>query len=289
MLRNLKELHDYTIGAVDGVIGHVKDLFLDDETWVVRYLVVDTGNWLSGRKVLISPMAIGKPDWEGRLLPVSITKEKVKNSPDVDTEKPVTRQHEQAYSGYYGYPYYWDGIGYWGAGMYPNMMLSGYEGLGSPQEMERESHNQNTRPRVEEDRDKNADPHLRSAAAITGYYIHASDGDIGHVSGMLIDDETWAVRYLIVDTSNWWMGHQMLVASPWIEGVSWADRTVSVDLTRQAVKDAPVFDPSKTLARDSEVRLHQHYGRSGYWRGGEQPHTEISRVKVTSASVSSKA
>ncbi len=253
MLRTLKELHDYAIGAVDGIIGHVKDLYLDDEAWVVRYLVVDTGDWLSSRKVLISPMAIGDPDWAKRLLPVSITKEQVKSSPGFDSEKPVTRQHEMEYSGYYGYPYYWGGTGYWGGGMYPNMMLSSYGGFGAPQAMQHEA--ENSRARAEEGRDKNADPHLRSCAAVTGYHIHAIDGDIGHVYGMLIDDETWAVRHLIVETSNWWAGHQMLIEPQWIEGVSWAEGTVSVKLTRQAVKDAPPFEPSKSWTREDESRL----------------------------------
>jgi hypothetical protein len=269
MLRTLKELHDYAIGAIDGVIGHVKDLYLDDQAWVVRYLVVETGGWLSGRKVLISPMAIGDPDWAKRLLPVSITKEQVKNSPGFDSEKPVTRQHEMDYSGYYGYPYYWGGTGYWGGGMYPNMMLSSYGGFGTPQAVPQEIQNAEAR------RVQHADPHLRSCHAVTGYHIHASDGDIGHVCGMLIDDRTWAVRYLIVDTSNWWVGHQMLVAPQWIEGVSWADRTVSVSLTRQAVKDAPAYDPAATLAREDEARLYEHYGRSGYWAASEKRDTEL--------------
>ncbi|MEO5732931.1 MAG: PRC-barrel domain-containing protein [Rubrivivax sp.] len=276
MLRTLKELHDYTIGAADGDIGHVKDLYLDDEAWVVRYLVVETGGWLSGRRVLISPMAIGEPDWSARLLPVSITQAQVENSPDVDSEKPVTRQHEMDYATYYGYPAYWGGVGYWGAGMVPGLMLSGYEGFGTAQDIQPEA--LNARAQAEAGRDKKPDPHLRSGAAITGYDIHASDGDIGHVSGMLIDDETWAVRYLVVDTSNWWIGHQTLVAPQWIEAVSWADRTVSVGLTRQAIKDAPVYDPSQSFARDNELRLHRHYGRDGYWEPAEVPATERSRV-----------
>jgi hypothetical protein len=205
MLRTLSEFHDYEIGAADGVIGHVKDLYLDDRAWVVRYLVVETGGWLSSRKVLISPIAVGAADWPKRLLPVSITKEQVRNSPDFDSAKPVTRQHEIEYSGYYDYPYYWGGAGYWGAGMYPNMMLSGYGGVGVARSVQEES--RSARARAEAGRDENADPHLRSAAAVTGYDVHASDGDIGHVSGMLIDDATWAVRYLVVDTSNWWVGH----------------------------------------------------------------------------------
>jgi hypothetical protein len=263
MLRTLDELHDYTIGATDGVIGRVKDLFLDDEAWVVRYLVVDSGPWLFGRKVLISPMAIGTPDWAEHLLPVSITKEQVKNSPDVDTEMPVTRQHELAYSSYFGYPYYWGGAGYWGGGMFPNSTLAGYGSLGRPQAILNEA--QEDKARADDGQGDDADPHLRSCKAITGYHIGATDGDIGHVSGMLIDDETWAVRYLVVDTSHWWGGHQMLVAPAWIESVSWAERTVSVQLTRQSVKDAPAFDPTVPLSREEEVRLHAHHVRNGYW------------------------
>ena len=276
MLRTIKELHEYAIGAVDGVIGHVKDLYLDDKDWVVRYLVVDTGGWLSDKKVLISPMAIGKPNWAQEVLPVSITKEQVRNSPDVDTDEPVTRQHELEFSSYYGYPYYWSGGGYWGGGMYPEVVMPDYAGFASPLAVCEES--QNARARANETRDDHADPHLRSCKAITGYHIHASDASIGHVSGMLIDDETWAVRYLIVDTSNWWVGHQMLVAPKWIEGVSWADGTVSVKLTRQAVKDAPAFVPNGNLTREDEMRLHQHYGRTGYWQESERRETEISRL-----------
>ncbi len=261
MLRTLEELHDYTIGASDGDIGHVKDLYLDDEAWVVRYLVVDTGGWLSSRQVLISPIAIGKPNWVNKQLPVLITKEQVKNNPDIDTNKPVTRQNELEYASYYGYPYYWGGTGLWGYGMYPNVMMPGYVGLSSPQVILDAT--QNGQASADVARDHNADAHLRSCDAITGYHIHANDGDIGHVSGMLIDDETWSVRYLIVDTSNWWIGHKMLVAPPWIKNVSWAEQSVSVDLTRQAVKDAPVYDPSQTLTPGGEALLSRHYGRDG--------------------------
>jgi hypothetical protein len=276
MLRNLKELHDYAIGAIDGNIGHIKDLFLDDEAWVVRYLVIETGGWLSGRKVLVSPMAIDNPDWANRRLLVSITKEQVQNSPDFDSEKPVTRQHEMDYSGYYGYPYYWGGTGYWGAGMYPNMVMSSTGGFGTQRDIGEEA--QNARACAEARRDESTDPHLRSCNAVKGYHIHASDGDIGHVSGMLIDDETWAVRYLIIDTSNWWLGHQMLVAPQWIEGISWADHTVSIRMTRQAVENAPAYDPTAKLAREDEARLYEHHGRTGYWAVSDKRDTEISRI-----------
>ncbi|MEO7127553.1 MAG: PRC-barrel domain-containing protein [Rhodoferax sp.] len=275
MLRSAKEMEGYEVSATDGVIGHVKDFYLDDETWVIRYLIVDTGGWLSGRKVLVSPISVGTPDWEQKLLPVLINREQVSNSPDIDAEKPVSRQHEMMYSAYYGYPYYWGGAGYWGGGMYPNLMWPGYGGYGgslaSPGEGQREM------ARLDSARHEQGDPHLRSCNAVVGYHIHASDGEIGHVAGMLVDEQTWAVRYLVVDTSNWWLGHQVLIAPQWIEAVNWFNNTVSVSMTRQAIKDAPAYDSQAPLSREGEDRLYKHYGHDGYWTGYPAREGAISR------------
>jgi uncharacterized protein YrrD len=276
MLHSVKEMEGYAVGATDGAIGHVKDFYLDDEAWVIRYLVVATGGWLSNRKVLVSPIAIGTPNREQRLLPASISQEQVRKSPDIDTDKPVSRQHEMTYLGYYGYPYYWGGAGYWGGGMYPSLMMPGYGGLGGSYANSGEG--QREMAQAESARREQEDPHLRSCNAVIGYHIHASDGEIGHVAGMLIDEQTWAVRYLVVDTSNWWLGHQVLIAPQWIESVNWLDETVAVSMTRQAVKDAPAYDPKAALNRVEEDRLYRHYGQTDYWTDHPVRANEISRV-----------
>lgn len=264
MLRSMKDLEEYAIRATDGDIGRVKDFYFDDEAWVIRYLIVDTGSWLSSREVLISPIAIGEPDWAKKVLPVSITKEQVKNSPLIDTDKPVSRQHEMRYLGYYGYPSYWGGAGLWGGGAYPGMMVTGYGGFpAAPFVVNPKAQEANARADEAEHRDD--DLHLRSFQAVMGYHIEASDGDIGHVQGLLVDEQTWAVRYMIVNTSNWWLGHQVLIAPQWITNVSWPKGTVSVDLTRQAVKDAPPYDSAVQLDRAQEIGIHAHYGHPGYW------------------------
>lgn len=263
MLRSMKDLVDYAIRATDGTVGHVKDFYFDDQAWVIRYLVVDTGSWLSSRKVLISPIAIGHPDWAKKVLPVSITKEQVKNSPDIDTDKPVSRQHEMRYLGYYGYPYYWSGVGLWGGGAEPGMM-TGFGGLPTaPYAADPKA--QEAYARADEARHRDDDLHLRSCQAVMDYHIEASDGDIGHVEGLLVDEQTWAIRYMIVNTSNWWLGNQVLIAPQWIRNVSWPEATVAVDLTRQAVKDAPPYDSTAQLDRKHEMDIHKHYGRPGYW------------------------
>ena len=263
MLRSLNDLENYAIGATDGSIGHVKDFYFDDDSWVIRYLVVDTGSWLSSRKVLISPVAIRHPDWAARLLPVSLSKAQVKSSPDIDTDKPVSRQHEIDYLGYYGYMPYWGGAGMWGEGLYPYTLQPDFRDFAA----------QRTEPdgelsayvRAQQYRHRHDDPHLRSCKAVAGYHVHATDGEIGHVEGLLVDEETWAIRYMIVNTSNWWLGHKVLIAPQWITDVSWAQASVSVDLTRLAVKDSPVYDPSAELDREREIALYDYYGRDNYW------------------------
>jgi uncharacterized protein YrrD len=267
----MKDLKDYAIHATDGNIGHVKDFYFDDEAWVIRYFVVDTGSWLSSRKVLISPIAIGHANWTKKVLPVSITKEQVKNSPDIDTDKPVSRQHEMRHLGYYGYPYYWGGAGLWGGGAYPGMMLTGYGGVSAvPYDADPKA--QEVYARADEARHRDDDLHLRSCKAVMNYHIEASDGDIGHVQGLLVDEQTWAIRYMIVNTSNWWLGHQVLIAPQWIKSVSWPEATVLIDLTRQAVKDAPPYDSTAQLNRTQETDIHEHYGRPGYWVAEVESH-----------------
>jgi uncharacterized protein YrrD len=252
MLQTAGHLKGVTIEAMDGDIGSVQDLYFDDHTWTVRYLVVDTGTWLPGRHVLISPFAFQPVPGASRLR-TSLTKEQVSDSPSVDSDRPVDRQREIAFSQYYGYPYYWDGPYRWGELAYPVLPAAP-----QPSDVEREIE-QIARER------ENADPHLRSARDVMGYYIHATDGDIGHVEDFLLDDESWAIRYIIVDTRNWLPGRKVLVSPEWIRSVSWEESKVHVDLSKRHIEAAPEFDPSVPLAREHEERLYTHHRRAKYW------------------------
>lgn len=269
MLRSMNDLENYTIGATDGPIGQVKDFYFDDDAWAVRYLVVETGSWLNSRRVLISPIAVHHPDWAGRSLPVSITQAQVRNSPDIDTDKPVSRQHETDYLGYYGYPAYWGGMGLWGEGLYPYALEPGFAGYSIDQaERQRE---EAAFAQAERARHRQDDPHLRSCKVVTGYHVQALDGEIGHVEDLLVDEETWAIRYLVLNTSNWWMGHRVLVAPQWITGVHWSDESMAIDLTRASIQQAPPYDSSAELNRQREMGLYDHHGRKGYWADGLRP------------------
>jgi sporulation protein YlmC with PRC-barrel domain len=259
MMWNVKDLRGYAIRTTDGVIGTVDDFYFNDEDWAIRYLVIDTGTWLSGRRVLISPAAIGSPDWMIQELPVSLTKAQVRLSPDIDTRKPVSRQHEAEYSRYYGYPYYWGGAGFWGMGAYPG-------NLTAEDTINEELRSAAKHPPATDD------CHLRSSNTVIGYQVHATDGDIGHVDDLLVDDQTWAIRYLIVKTGGWWRGRRVLVAPRWINDVSWSMATVSVNLTRVAIEGAPPYDSETQLDRQREQALHDHYDRPGYWTAPTQSH-----------------
>jgi hypothetical protein len=268
VLRNIKDIEGFAISATDGVLGHIRNFYFDDESWVVRYFVVETGAWKSNRRTLISPMAMGTPDWSAKLIPAALTQQQVKDGPDIDTDKPVSRQHEIGYLGYYGYPNYWGGGGLWGAGLYPDVLQAGLDRAAASNSKQR-TRQLFGHSRAETRRQN--DRHLRSANEVMRYYVHASDGDIGHVQGILVEEKTWAIRYIIVNTSNWWLGHDVLIAPEWIDDVYWAESKLMVALTRQSVRDAPEYDSKVPITREHEKILHAHYGHSGYWPHEDEP------------------
>lgn len=257
MLRTTSEFEGYAIGASDGVIGHVTDVFVDDADWTVRWLVVETGSWLSSRKVLISPMAVGEPDRRAKTLPVSITREQVRQSPDRDTHKPVSRQHEFDLTGYYGYSPYWDDPELWGGESNANPFwaaearaMAGYPDYGETYV----SATASAKP-------DNADSHLQSTNELTTYRVHASDGNIGHVRDLLVEDHTWAIRYLVVETGHWWHGESVLIPPAWISEVNWDASEFRSARTRQAVSDAPAYDPGKRLDAEAEHSLRDWFSK----------------------------
>lgn len=245
MLRSLKMLHGYTILAQDGDIGKVYDFYFEDDSWVVRYLVVDTGHWLPGRKVLVTPGALQKPDWTSHSLPVSLTKEQVQKSPNIDTDRTVSRQQEIELHQHFGWYAYWMQAG---TNPWPIFM--------PPPEVARQ-------PSAEAQK---GDPHLRSAREVTGYHLQAKDGSIGHVADLIADDTSWDVRYLVVDTRNWLPGRQVLIAPQWlVQNINWREREVEVTVTRESVQNSPQYHPGAPANREAEEKLYDYYGRPAYW------------------------
>ena len=263
MLRNIEQLKGLVIRATDGELGTVDQLYFDDETWAIRYLTVNTAGWLGGRQVLISPISVFNTDWQAKRLDVALTKQQVEKSPDINTHLPVSRQHEAAYFGYYGYPYYWGGPYLWGPALYPAALVN--PTIASPKTLEDSIWIEST------------DSHLRSAEAVTGYHIEADDGEIGHVDGFVMDDEAWAIRYIEAATRNWWPGKKVLVAPEWIERVSWTDSKVYVGLSREAIQNGPEYIESMPITREYEDRLYRHYGRPPYWLHEAEHRSSFSR------------
>ena len=247
MLIQVKNLNGYKLGARDGEIGKVKEFYFDDLSWTIRYLVADTGDWLSDRRVLISPYALKPTNKNSMVIPVHLTRKQIEDSPSLDTHKPVSRQYEMSYYPYYGWPAYWGGPDVWGSGPYPTPVEGGWAA-----------------PAAHHGAD---DPHLRSTSEVGGYSIEAQDGEIGHIKDFVIDDETWAIRYLIVDTQNWWPGKKVLISTLWIDRISWSNSQVKIHMTRESIRQSPEFSEEGLITRDYEAHLHGHYKRDGYWVG----------------------
>jgi sporulation protein YlmC with PRC-barrel domain len=251
MMRRFGGLKGYAITTTEGDVGTFEDFLFDETSWTVRQLVVDTGSWLSGRRVLLSPRSIAGIEDVGRRMMTDLTRRQLEGSPDIDAARPVSRRHEIELAAYYGYPFYWTGPYRWGTS--PGPMPFGIE---SP-------------PRAAgaaaDARPSRVEPELHSATDVIGYGIAAADGELGHVEDYLVDEESWAIRYLIVDPRNWWPNAHVIVGVEWFTDVSWERRTVGVDMTRDAVRKAPEWRPEQSVERDWETRLHRHHGRPGYW------------------------
>jgi sporulation protein YlmC with PRC-barrel domain len=248
MIRSINEILGYKVGALDDEMGTVEDFFIDDREWIVRYLVVDTGKWLPGRRVLISPVALGDPVWADRILHVSLSKDQIKESPEIGTDLPVSRQKEAELVKYYGWTPYWEPLGAPASAM----PLYVYQ----DKEKEREG----------EEAKNNWDPNLRSLKEVCGYNILSSDKErVGHVEELITDTDKWSIRYMIVDTGKWLFGRKVLVAPQWLKKVDETAREVWIDLPGEQIKNGPEFNPSQPVNREYEVQLYDYYGRPTYW------------------------
>lgn len=255
MLNKAKSLKGAKLRSLDGDMGSVKDFYFDDHHWAIRYLVADTGHWLQGRQVLIAPYALMAVVGNTDHIAVDLTKQQIEESPSLQDDKPVSRQFEKAYYGYYQWPSYWGGPNRWG--YYPHIVHG------------------RAQWKTDVSGEDPWDPHLRSTNDVSGYHIRASDEEIGHVDDFVIEDDTWAIRYLVVDTGNWWSGKKVLVSPRWIDRIGWSESTVFVNLSSEAIKQSPEYTGAHSLTRDYENWLHGHYDRQGYWV--EEPAAEHPR------------
>lgn len=247
MLHSVKMLQGFTVHATDGDIGTIRDVYFDDARWAIRYLVVDTGGWLLGRRVLISPISFHHPDWQARAIHVALTREQVKGSPSIDADKPISRQQEEEFFRHYDYPLYWAGPLLWGFGAFPPI-----GGMFS-----RHKDDENRSSQAIEAPHINEDSHLRSVDEVLGYHLRASDDTVGHVDDFLFDESDWSLQFMVVDTRNWLPGKHVLISPQRIESVSWPDRQVLVNTTRNAIENSPEYDENNPPARDERSDLYR--------------------------------
>lgn len=245
MLINVKNLKSYKLKGIDQEFGSIREFYFDDKFWTIRYLVANTGTWLNKKPVLISPYFLENINPDHGVINVNLTRKQVEDSPSPDNDKPVSRQFEERYYDYYGVPAYWGGPSMWGP--VPNLVRDREQWKNMKTE------------------EKSWDTDLRSTKDVSGHVIHATDGDIGKIDDFIVDDDTWAIRYFVVDTKKLIPGRKVLVSPQWITDISWEDSKVTIDLSREVIRNAPEFDPDEFLTREHEKRLWDYYNRQGYW------------------------
>lgn len=259
MLRNVDDLYGFTLRITGANAGRVSDFLFTDRDLAVRYLVVDTGTWLTGRQILVGTEAVEPitlPMWEERKLFANLTQAQIENAPDIDTHSPISREQETELRSHYGWLPYWVGypmgapLGTGGITRYPAPPVAA-----QPPELEHAREHPESELAVEEEQ-----PVLRSTKEVAGYSAQASDGKIGRVASFLVDDQNWAIQYLIVDTTEWQRGGEVIIPVGALESIRWSSSDVFFRATREKIKNAPGYDRARWSDLENERRVQQYYG-----------------------------
>ncbi len=234
MLQSLIQMRGDTIGASDGEIGHIQDFYFDDKQWVVRYVVVDTGVWIFGRSVLISPQAFKSTFEPGNPMLVILTRQQIEKSPPMESHKPVTRKYEEAYLGYYGWPYYWLGLGVWGMNNTTTPTPPPTESVGGTVAKGNQ-------------RSEDIDAHLQSIVDLGRYEVHVGGGEndesVGTVVDFLVEDRDWTIRHLVIKTGTWADEKTLLLAPSQVDRIDMTNKDLHVKVTRAHLMQATVYQP----------------------------------------------
>lgn len=253
MLHSVKDVTGLQIAATDAVLGHIDEVYFDDHQWAIRYFVVNTGTWLASRKVLVSPMAVTGINWEEERVQVNLSADQVRNSPHIDMDKPVSRQHEGEFAQYYGYNPYWTGPYLWEANAFPGVM-------DVPMDMDRAP---DIERRVGEEQGR-ADPNLRSSREVAGYQIQTTDDTLGHVEDFLFNDRNWVISYLVLETRDWWPGKHVVLSARRIRHIEWENRKVVASVTREELELSPDFDLMSANPDGAVQDLYHRFWRAPY-------------------------
>lgn len=254
MLQAAKKFISIKVQCLDGECGHIRDIYFDDDKWTVRYFLLDTGKWLPGELVLVSPLAVDEIDFKNKILEINLTREQIEKSPKPSEHKPISRQMEEKYANYYDYPLYWPGSGIWPAVGYDLAYYASFK-----------NHRISDAEKKDESQEvKKEDRHLRTINETKGYFIEAINSRFGHVEDFVIDDETWELRYLVVDTINWWPSKSVIISPQWVKNIDWAESKIVLNLEKEKIKNSPTYS-EENLDRDYEINLYDYYQEPKYW------------------------
>jgi hypothetical protein len=231
-MKTLRRLEGFRVLGEGETLGKVMDAYFDDHVWAVRDLVV-AGSGRHARLWWLSPHSILRIDQRRRTIETTITAAQWRTTAPDEPDTAIPRATWTGLLKYYGFPYSWRGL------------------------------DRAVAPRVPSS--SGPELHLRSERRFRHYLVHALDGELGHVEDLLVDEHSWAVRYLVVDTRRWRPGGRVLLAPEWVLYVSWLEQSVHTSLEQKTVRTAPPYDRRTRIDRAYEARLRQHYGRPAAW------------------------
>lgn len=251
MFKNLLDIKGFNLKGPNGNIGTCQDALFDDQAWTVRYVDVDTGGWLSERRVLLSPISLGAPSWEKGEIYTELTGDQIESSPKLDSQSPISKEWEDSFFKFHGWPYYGVGMHMWGLTHYPDESELKKIHSASPTS----------------DIHKNTNQTIRSASELREYEVSARDGEVGRIKDFVFDTETWAIRYLVIENHSFLQRKKTIVSPFWVSHIDWMERACVIDLNRAEIECSPQPEGESNdyLDREFEMKLHNHYQRPSYW------------------------
>ena len=252
MLVLARSYQGYTLSASDRKVGKITDLYFDEEKWGVRYLVVHVGWPIFGRDALVSPLAVRAVDADFKRVLVNLDIETIENAPPLSPYQPISRQYEAYYHDYYDWPYYWFGDALWGLASTPEQLQLIEQSIDQSLVHNDEVHT-----------------HLRSIHEIIGYSVMDAQQAIGTIEDVIIESDSWLIRYLVLRSPSWLPSKRHLISRDWVTGIDWSNQEATIELDHSMVEASPEYNPGMLVSRSYENRLYSHYGMETYWKSGE--------------------
>ncbi|QRR00830.1 PRC-barrel domain-containing protein [Dyadobacter sandarakinus] len=228
MERSFKSLTHYGLGAIDGEIGKICDVYVDGATWHICYWIVDTGTLLDQRKVMIAAHSVLGIECRNKTFETSLSRNQIKDSPVIDTNKAESNQQEIISDHFRNY---------WFLPIKHGVLLD--------KEANRGISNIN----------------LRSLEVLLSCKIYGTDSYLGRVIDYILDTKYWKIDYLIIEIGGLFRSQKVLIPIKLINTINWTVLVININMAKKEFGQLQCYDPQGRVNILSDGSFLDYHGR----------------------------